>query len=152
MTYPGYEAIRPAFSNLVESIRNNAESPLVPLVAEFSYVNHITGGVLGLHDNYSVFRQPDQPLPGEVVVERYETVTRSQLDIGVAQLTVSIQPANGEPGATMLTVASKVFASGNMPDVEILDLVDAAHKLAKQAFFAIVSDTTKEKWGPTDGA
>lgn len=149
--YPGYEVIRATFESALEKLdRPNAE-PLVPLVAEFTFVNQIPA-TPALHDTYSVFRKPVQPLPGDIVAERYEAVTRTQLDIGLAQVSVSIQPANAEPGATMLTIATKVFAASPLKENRIIELIDSAHALSKTAFFAIVSDDTTKRWGPSDGA
>jgi len=149
--YPGYEAIRTAFESALSKLDRPNGEPLVPLVAEFTFVNQIPASP-ALHDTYSVFRKPDQPLPGDIVAERYEAVTRTKLDIGLAQLSVIIQPANAEPGATMLTIATKLFAASPFKEDRIVDLIDSAHALSKKAFFAIVSDDTTKRWGTSDGA
>ena len=142
--YPGYEKIRSRFEEIL-SLVERPTGDLVPLVAEFSYVNQVIGSVSALHDVYSVFRKPDQPLPGEIVGARYEVATRMRVPSGTAQLTVSIQPANAENGATMLTVSTKVFAEEPLAQEAIASLVDSAHNVSKRAFFAIVSPGTADK-------
>lgn len=151
-TYPKYETIRTEFERVLSMLDIPIGQELVPLVAEFSYVNHITHDeASGLHEIYSVFQRPTQPLPGAVVSERYELVTRERTELGFAQLTVTIQPAAGD-NATTLTVSTKSFAGSQLESSQIMELIDSAHEVSKRAFFAIVSDRATSNWGVQDGS
>lgn len=145
--YPGYfEEIRPKFEGLLDLISEDEEPEIVPLVAEFSYVNQIATDEAGLHSVYAIFRAPDRAMPGRVVGQRYEIVSEFDHELGIGQLTVSIQPA-GYPGTTTLTVSAKVFAGRHLTPAEGMKLVDRAHDASKEGFFAIVSDTATSQWG-----
>lgn len=148
-SYPGYLGqIRPEFERLLDIVSKQGGADIVPLVAEFSYVNQIPTAEAGLHSAYAVFRQPDRAIPGRVVGQRYEVVSQFDHELGIGQLTVSIEPA-GSPEMTMLTVSAKVFAGRHLAPTEALQLVDRAHDASKEGFFAIVSDTATNQWrGP----
>ncbi|TQK19097.1 hypothetical protein FBY40_1588 [Microbacterium sp. SLBN-154] len=148
--YPGYDAtIRPGLEALITQLERPG-GDLIPLVAEYSYINRIDGTVPGLHETYSVFRKPTRPLPGSVVGERYEVVTNVPVDTGFAELTVSILPGGTGPASTTLTVSTKVFVGSTLPESRILEMVDNAHNVSKEAFFAIVSDDATSKWGASE--
>lgn len=143
--YPGYEAIRPQLERVVMDVAEHAEVELIPLVAEFSYVNKVRSDSPGFHNAYETFRKPSQPLPGDVIGERYEVTTQMSVANGFAQLSAAIQPAD-VPELTILTVSTKVFATHPTSMSGAIELVDIAHATSKKAFFAIVSDDTTSQW------
>lgn len=145
--YPGYTSdIRPRLLELLGGLATpTAVEGVVPLVAEFSYVNHIPISVPGLHAEYAPFRQLDTPVPGQIVGERYEVASQVFSDLGTSQVTASIQRA-GEPNQTILTVSTKLFASRQLGAAATIEMIDEAHRVSKQAFFAIVSRKAVDGW------
>lgn len=146
--YPKYDAaIRPEFERLLGLLERGESSVLPPIVTEFTYVNHISSDVARLHEAYAVFRKPDTELPDEVVVEAYQRVTRAEVDHGVCEVALSIQPAPPGTGMTILNISAKVFVSVPVLDADVMGLLDTAHRSAKAAFFAIVSERMTQRWG-----
>ncbi|MDQ7991270.1 MAG: TIGR04255 family protein [Propionicimonas sp.] len=148
-SYAGFSALRERLVALHAQLERPQGAELAPLVAEFTYVNQIDADVRGLHLTYSIFRKPERKLPGEVVTERYEAVSRVASEYGTGQLTVAIQPTPGEAPATMLTVTTKLFAGRVLSEPDFATLVDEAHASSKEAFFAVVSDATTSRWEGT---
>lgn len=146
-TYPGYDdAIRPRMLELLDQLIPSTDGDgLVPLVAEFSYVNRVPTSVSGLHAEYAPFRQLETPMPGDVLAERYEVAAQVVLEYGTAQVTASIQPA-GEPNETVLTVSTKLFATRQLTNDATIVMIDEAHKISKQMFFAVVSSAAIDGW------
>ncbi|MDT3343761.1 TIGR04255 family protein [Microbacterium aquilitoris] len=149
VTYPGYEAIRPELERIVHGVEADTGADLVPLVVEFSYVNRVKSDLPGFHNAYETFRKPSQPLPGEVIAERYEITTQLEVDGGIAQLSASIQPAD-VPDYTILSLSTRVFATRPVGLGAAFELLDTAHATSKRAFFAIVSDDTASQWEESD--
>lgn len=145
--YPGYLSdIRPRLIELLDGLaRPSFDDELVPLVAEFSYVNQIPTSVPGLHEEYAPFRQLDTPIPGVIIAERYEVASQVESTNGTAQSTASIQPS-GEPNQTVLTVSTKLFASRQLSAAATIEMIDEAHRVSKEMFFAVVSSSAIDGW------
>nr|WP_278103794.1 TIGR04255 family protein [Microbacterium proteolyticum] len=146
-TYPGFDdAIRPRMLALIGELAPSVDGEgLIPLIAEFSYVNRVPTSESGLHAKYAPFRQLDTPVPGTVIAEGYEVAAQVVLEYGTAQVTASIQPA-GEPNQTVLTVSTKLFATTQLITDDTIMMIDDAHKISKQMFFAVVSSDAINEW------
>lgn len=147
--YAGFDAMRERLIKLHKLLDRPQGVRLSPRVAEFSYVNQIEADVRDLHETYAIFQKPERKLPGDLVAERYEAVTRLQHEHGLGQVTLTIEPAAGTPPTTMLNVSAKFFAGKPLEESDFTALVDAAHDASKEAFFAVVSDATMSRWEGT---
>lgn len=151
--YPKYqENIRPLFSELLQDLNIPDETNLVPKVIEFTYVNFIPTGLEDFDKFYGFFQKPKRSLPGKPVGARFESVNYEELEIGLAQVSVAIQPMldDEEKLVTSLTLSTKIFLDDAVGDEGIIGIVDCAHELSKAAFRAVVTDEGLRSWGGQD--
>ena len=146
-SYPGFEVLRARFELLFAEFQSHISKSLAiavePMVVEWTYVNEIDGADRML----SIWSESDLPLPGSLLLTRFQNVRA--LDIGgiSAQLTIGAEPISlGLNHSTSLTVSTQIFLTpGHATDATAL--IADAHYTSRQAFEAITSEQAKSDWG-----
>ena len=152
--YPRFEALSSEFASrwtaLSEHLQGLGESLIVPIEAEYTYLNRIPLSERGsVQDVLTVFHNVDDPLPGSERTTRFQMVR----DLGgdpLAQREGAMVIA-GEPtsidGAEylMLTVSAKVLCSGESE--EPMASISGAHAAATTAFSSVTASSEQAIWG-----
>lgn len=152
--YPRYDALRQKFTELLDDFRDfvlsaHADATIAVTVTEFTYINGIT--TQGSADSvFEIIREPSTPLPGEPLMLRFQEVRNLEHPTILApgQLSVSSEPVVvGGVSEFQLTVSTKFFPTSITEDASVMEVLDEARKISRQAFVSFTTEEMHSNWG-----
>ena len=154
---PLQQRLNALLDDLVAFIVSQGRAEPTPLIAEYTYVNHIEPAAADYL--YSIVTAPQRPLPGTELYTGFRLVRDVPSNSGRSELTITAEPIPLDPGqsntaghaAVALNVTTRVFLGANSSLSTAKEAIDFAHQISRAGFTAVTSREIQDRWGRTEG-
>lgn len=148
--YLGFDAMlarfREILAQFVAYVVERLGTPLVPLVSEWTYVNHIDSTPTAV-SAFRIWNDSGLNLPGTPMVTRFQTVRGLQFGTIPGQLTLNSEPLGvGDTAPMQFTISSQFFHNPDTTIETALEAVEQAHRDARLTFEAVTTDEARKGW------